>query len=80
MNFLSSLFGMGGGGGGGLTISPTETSGTGPTTAGSSAYGASGGGINVLSPGSGTFNIGTAGIILLALVALVGIIFIVREI
>ena len=73
------MFGLGGGGGG-LSIAPTETSGTGMQETGSSAGNASGS-INVLSNGSGTsaINLGATGIIVLALVALVGVIFVVRE-
>lgn len=76
MGFLASLFG--GGGGGGLSIAPTETATTGAQEVGSSASGASGS-INVLSPGSG-INLGATGVIMLALIGIIGLVLILREI
>ncbi len=59
-----------------LTVSPS--SGTGFQEVGSSNGAASGAGISVLSPGAG-INLGSGGLIILALVGLVGVIFISRE-
>jgi hypothetical protein len=79
MSFLASLFGGGGGGGGGLAIQPTETSSTGAQEVGSSASGVTAGGISVFSPGAG-LSLGASGVIILVLVALVGVIFVIKEI
>jgi hypothetical protein len=78
MGALLSMFG--GGGGGGLSVPISTSSSAGPAVSSTGNQTSTGAGISVLSPAAGNaMSLGGTGIIIIALVALVGVVILIRE-